>query len=235
MEAVKKQIRCMVHEEMKAIHEHVDRIVQARVKEVETSSNVRTIAQSTQFEWFDRRFDEFAARVQNIIFSSEKKKTPLVDDAQDADLKNWQEEVSFEPRRKQCFQSQEDIQQQEQQSSPSCCPKEITIEEGTKYFYVVNEDKKKCESKEATQKNCFAVQEPVSSPRFPKSIITTFFDLRTNPFQEEGNDVIMSELDQVIEEIISLMQEVQNEELGWRKDWLIMPKIVRIRPERKPL
>ena len=143
--------------------------------------------------------------------------------------------MSFEPRRKQCFQSQEDIQQQEQQSSPSCCPKEITIEEGTKYFYVVNEDKKKCESKEATQKNCFAVQEPVSSPRFPKSIITTFFDLRTNPFQEEGNDVIMSELDQVIEEIISLMQEVQNEELGWRKDWPVTMKIVQIRPERKPI
>ena len=88
---------------------------------------------------------------------------------------------------------------------------------------------------EETQQNCFAIQEPVSSPRFPKSIVTTSLDLRTNPFQEEGNDVIMSEQDQVIEEIISLMQEVQNEEFGWRKDWPVTTKIVRIRPERKPI
>ena len=45
----------------------------------------------------------------------------------------------------------------------------------------------------------------------------------------------MSELDQVIEEIISLMQEVQDEELGRRKDWPVTTEIVQIRPERKPI
>ena len=45
-------------------------------------------AQLTTFDGFDRRFDEFAKRVQNIIFYSQKKKIPLVDDAQNADLKN---------------------------------------------------------------------------------------------------------------------------------------------------
>ena len=48
-------------------------------------------------------------------------------------------------------------------------------------------------------------------------------------------DVIMSELDQVIEEIISVMQEVQDEELDRRKDWPVTTKIVQIRPERKPI
>ena len=235
MEAVKKEIRCMVHEEMKSIHEHIDRIVKARVKQIETSSNVRTSAQSTQFDLFDRRFDEFTARVENIIISLQKKPTPPVDDAQDASMKNLEEKATSEPRRNQCSQVEDGIHQQQEQSGHSCCPKEFTIEEGNKYYYDGEEDKKKSESLEETQQNCFVVQEPVSSPRFPKSIVTTFLDLRTNPFQEEGNDVIMSELDQVIEEIISLMQEVQNEELGWRKDWPVTMKKVQIRPERKPI
>ena len=45
----------------------------------------------------------------------------------------------------------------------------------------------------------------------------------------------MRELDQVIEVIISLIQEIQDEELGWRKDWPVTMKKVQIRPERKPI
>ena len=111
IEAVKKEIRCMVHEEMKPIHEHVDRIVKAHVKQVETSSNVRTSAQSTQFDLFDRRFDEFTARVENIIIPLQKKPTSLVDDAQDTSMKNLEETATSEPGRNQCSQVEDSIHQ----------------------------------------------------------------------------------------------------------------------------
>ena len=128
MEEVLGEFQRMVRTEFKQIYKQLDRTMNKNQRHPQIAQTNCLRAQLTTFDGFDRRFDKFAERVQTIIVYSQKKQTPLVDDAQDVDTKN------------------------------------LVEEEGDKYFYVVKEDKKKCESKEETQKNCFAVHEPISTP-----------------------------------------------------------------------
>ena len=95
---------------------------------------------------------------------------------------------------------------------------------------MAKEDKKKCESKEETQKNCFAVHEPISTPQFPKTIVTPFLDLRTNLFQDEGNDMITVELQKVIEELMILMIKAEEDKLDFNENWPVASKLALIRP-----
>ena len=59
-------------------------------------------------------------------------------------------------------------------------------------------------------------------------------DLRTNPFQEEGNVEGMGDIDRVIEEIVKLMEQYENEEFGFYEE-PVTSKIAHNRPERKPI
>ena len=56
-------------------------------------------------------------------------------------------------------------------------------------------------------------------------------DLRTNPFQEEGNDERKVEIERVIDEILKIMQASVEGEFGFYKE-PNTSKISRTRPER---
>ena len=57
-------------------------------------------------------------------------------------------------------------------------------------------------------------------------------DLRTNPFQEEGNDERKVEIERVIDEFVKIMQASAGREFGFYEE-PVTSKIARNRPERK--
>ena len=59
-------------------------------------------------------------------------------------------------------------------------------------------------------------------------------DLRTNPFQEEGNDERKVEIERVIDAIVKIMQASIEGEFGFYKE-SVTSKLARNRPERKPI
>ena len=59
-------------------------------------------------------------------------------------------------------------------------------------------------------------------------------DLRTNPFQEEGNDERKVDIERVIDEILKMMQASVEGEFGFYEE-PVTSKIARNRPERKPI
>ena len=59
-------------------------------------------------------------------------------------------------------------------------------------------------------------------------------DLRTNPFQEEGNDERKVEIERVIDEFVKIMQASVGREFGFYEE-PVTSKIAHNRPERKPI
>ena len=59
-------------------------------------------------------------------------------------------------------------------------------------------------------------------------------DLRTNPFQEEGNDERKVEIERVIDDILKIMQAFVEGEFGFYEE-PVTSKIAHTRPERKPI
>ena len=57
-------------------------------------------------------------------------------------------------------------------------------------------------------------------------------DLRTNPFQEEGNDERKVEIERVMDEILKIMQASIEGEFGFYKE-SVTSKLACNRPERK--
>ena len=59
-------------------------------------------------------------------------------------------------------------------------------------------------------------------------------DLRTNPFQEEGNDERKVEIEHVIDEVLKMMLASVGGEFDFYEE-PVTSKIARNRPERKPI
>ena len=59
-------------------------------------------------------------------------------------------------------------------------------------------------------------------------------DLRTNPFQEEGNDERKVEIERVIDEVLKMMLASVGGEFDFYEE-SVTSKIARNRPERKPI
>ena len=56
------------------------------------------------------------------------------------------------------------------------------------------------------------------------------FHLRTNPFQDEGNDMSPVELQKVIEELMILMIKAEEDKLDFNENWPVASKLALIRP-----
>ena len=76
MEALLKEMRLLT-KAMEQSLDHFDRIEKACMR-----------APPTRFSAFDESFDEFEEQIPKMIFDSQKKLTPLVKDAQHAEVEN---------------------------------------------------------------------------------------------------------------------------------------------------
>ena len=81
---------------------------------------------------------------------------------------------------------------------------------------------------------CYEVVPSVSIPQLWSSLTMPLLDLRTNPFQEEGNDERKVEIERVMDETLKNMQASTEGEFGFYKE-PVTSKIACTRPERKPI
>ena len=77
------------------------------------------------------------------------------------------------------------------------------------------EDQDGSKSVKKTKIKCKAEKVSVSTHQFLSSFTLPLLDLRTNPFQEEKNDESIGDIDRVIEQIVKLMEQSKDEELGF--------------------
>ena len=107
-------------------------------------------------------------------------------------------------------------------------------QEDNKLIAISTEDHAGSESMKQTEHNCYEVVAPLSLPRLSSSFTMPLLDLRTNPFQEEGNDERKVDIERVIDEILKMMQASVEGEFGFYEE-PVTSKIARNRPERKPI
>ena len=79
MEAMKEKKRLMVREELKPIHERIDRIENSRMKQAQIATIVCPRAPSARLDETDRMFDEFTERLQKIMLNSQMKSRSFKD------------------------------------------------------------------------------------------------------------------------------------------------------------
>ena len=93
--------------------------------------------------------------------------------------------------------------------------------EDSKPIAVSTKDHDESESMKPNEDKCYEVVAPVSIPQLLSSLTMPLLALRTNPFQEGGNDESMREIDRLIEEVIKLMEQSDEEKLGCSKSLLV--------------
>ena len=90
-------------------------------------------------------------------------------------------------------------------------------QEDNKLITVSTEDRDGSERMKQTEHKCYEAVAPISFRRLLSSFTMPLLDLRTNPFQEEGNVEVKMEIegviDRVIEEVIKLMEQSDEEKL----------------------
>ena len=106
--------------------------------------------------------------------------------------------------------------------------------EDSKPIAVSTKDHEESESMKPNEDKCHEVVAPVSIPQLSSSFTMPLLDLRTNPFQEEGNDERKVEIERVIDETLKIMQASVEGEFGFYKE-PVTSKLARNRPERKPI
>ena len=72
--------------------------------------------------------------------------------------------------------------------------------EESKPIAVSTKDHDESESMKPNEDKCYEVVPSVSIPQLLSSLTMPLLDLRTNPFQEEGNDEIKLEIERVMDE-----------------------------------
>ena len=106
--------------------------------------------------------------------------------------------------------------------------------EDSKPIAVSTKDHDESESMKPNEDKCYEVVAPVSLPRLASSFTMPPLDLRTNPFQEEGNDERKVEIERVIDEVLKMMLASVGGEFDFYEE-PVTSKIARNRPERKPI
>ena len=92
-----------------------------------------------------------------------------------------------------------------------------SFEEDYTPITVSKEDQDGSTSVKKIEFKCSAEVVQVSPRQFSISFTFPLLDLRTNPFQEEGNDEDKVKIDRIVEEIIKLMEKSEDKELGFNK------------------
>ena len=106
--------------------------------------------------------------------------------------------------------------------------------EDSKPIAVSTKDHDESESMKPNEDKCHEVVAPVSLPRLSSSFTMPPLDLRTNPFQEEGNDERKVEIERVNDGILKIMQASVEGDFDFYKEPVTL-KIACTRPERKPI
>ena len=87
--------------------------------------------------------------------------------------------------------------------------KEVVLRESHEDRKPITLSTKDHDGSESTKQNedkCYDVVAPISIPQLSSSFTIPLLDLRTNPFQEEGNDESIGEIDRVIGEVNKLIE-----------------------------
>ena len=90
--------------------------------------------------------------------------------------------------------------------------------EDSKPILLSKDDHDGSESMQQHEDKCYEVVAPMSILQLLNSFTIQLLDLRRNPFQEKGNDESMGDIDRVIEEIVNLMEQSEDEELGFNQE-----------------
>ena len=179
--------------------------------------------------------DEFRAGMDKIesLFSQWKESSPNPNKVCNVGVETPMKDDSKAPEHVEIAKVDETLPEDHEDDVTRVVTRES--QEVNKLIVVSTKDQAGSKNMQQYEDKCYEVVAPVSLPRLSSSLTMPLLDLRTNPFQEEGNDESMREIDRLIEEVIKLMEQVDEEKLGFSTSLFVASKLARNRPKRKPI